>query len=100
MIDQGNPDLIFKLQVEDLSFNGSDNDYVPSKESEEKLRQDLESSESSNNTPMIMGCMSTCELRDAREEVRKVRLLLLFDSTFKRDIRYYSGYFRTVWKVC
>lgn len=60
-----------KQKVEDLSFNGSDNSYASIKESEEKLRKDLESSESPNKTPMIMGCMSTCELQDAHKEVMK-----------------------------
>lgn len=65
-----------KLQVEDPSCNGSDDNNKPNKDTEEKLRKEVEHFESLSKTLMIKESMSNRELQDARKEVIEVSLLL------------------------
>lgn len=65
-----------KLQVEDPSCNGSDDNNKPNKDTEEKLRKEVEHFESLSTTLMIKESMSNRELQDARKEVIEVSLLL------------------------
>lgn len=65
-----------ELQVEDPGCNENDNDNVPNKDTEEKLRKDLEHFESLSKTLMIKESICNRELQDARKEVIEVSLLL------------------------